>query len=193
MQAGRNAEIWIPSLDSTLIAHIYKYCSWSLPTTGNVRLLLLTFSFSPCVTRRPLFNPSPANATSPQSSGQQEDNAVFVVKDQGRRSRQIRLLYMSYSSQGQSAQSCAASLLMQPASQQKCDEKRMGEDGPCETCYRLKLECLGFGAKRPDWLRVRAFATGFSTSPHMRHLFDRNRPASRKFATKSRTIWPLKE
>ncbi|KAH9481306.1 ustiloxin B cluster transcription factor ustR [Psilocybe cubensis] len=37
----------------------------------------------------------------------------------------------------------------------KCDEKRMGnqEEGPCETCFRLKLECLGFGAKRPDWLR----------------------------------------
>ncbi|KAF8969158.1 fungal-specific transcription factor domain-containing protein [Flammula alnicola] len=37
----------------------------------------------------------------------------------------------------------------------KCDEKRMGghEDGPCETCFRLKLECLGFGAKRPEWLR----------------------------------------
>ncbi|KAF9485135.1 hypothetical protein BDN70DRAFT_927679 [Pholiota conissans] len=37
----------------------------------------------------------------------------------------------------------------------KCDEKRINghEDGPCETCYRLKLECLGFGAKRPDWLR----------------------------------------
>jgi len=34
----------------------------------------------------------------------------------------------------------------------KCDEKRVG-DGPCETCFRLKLECLGFGAKRPDWLR----------------------------------------
>jgi len=29
----------------------------------------------------------------------------------------------------------------------------MGNDGPCETCFRLKLECLGFGAKRPDWLR----------------------------------------
>ena len=29
------------------------------------------------------------------------------------------------------------------------------EDGPCETCARLKLECLGFGAKRPEWLRVR--------------------------------------
>ena len=39
---------------------------------------------------------------------------------------------------------------------QKCDEKRINnEDGPCETCIRLKLECLGFGAKRPDWLRVR--------------------------------------
>ncbi|KIM40020.1 hypothetical protein M413DRAFT_29155 [Hebeloma cylindrosporum] len=36
----------------------------------------------------------------------------------------------------------------------KCDEKRINnEDGPCETCIRLKLKCLGFGAKRPDWLR----------------------------------------
>jgi len=35
----------------------------------------------------------------------------------------------------------------------KCDEKRIGDEGPCETCFRLKLECLGFGAKRPDWLR----------------------------------------
>jgi len=35
----------------------------------------------------------------------------------------------------------------------KCDEKRLGDGGPCETCFRLKLECLGFGAKRPDWLR----------------------------------------
>jgi hypothetical protein len=35
----------------------------------------------------------------------------------------------------------------------KCDEKLIGDDGPCETCFRLKLECLGFGAKRPDWLR----------------------------------------
>jgi len=35
----------------------------------------------------------------------------------------------------------------------KCDEKRIGDEGPCETCFRLKLECLGFGAKRPEWLR----------------------------------------
>jgi len=36
----------------------------------------------------------------------------------------------------------------------KCDERRINnEDGPCETCIRLKLECLGFGAKRPEWLR----------------------------------------
>ncbi|KAF9479612.1 hypothetical protein BDN70DRAFT_834151 [Pholiota conissans] len=36
----------------------------------------------------------------------------------------------------------------------KCDEKSVGFDGlgPCDTCYRLKLECLGFGGKRPEWL-----------------------------------------
>lgn len=34
----------------------------------------------------------------------------------------------------------------------KCDENP-NEDGYCQTCVRLKLQCLGFGAKRPDWLR----------------------------------------
>ncbi|KAF5337925.1 hypothetical protein D9758_013108 [Tetrapyrgos nigripes] len=35
---------------------------------------------------------------------------------------------------------------------QKCDE-RADELNRCETCVRLRLQCLGFGAKRPDWLR----------------------------------------
>ncbi|KAK1231704.1 hypothetical protein PQX77_005190 [Marasmius sp. AFHP31] len=34
----------------------------------------------------------------------------------------------------------------------KCDEKP-DDQGRCETCVRLRLQCLGFGAKRPDWLR----------------------------------------
>ncbi|KAI0950712.1 hypothetical protein AcW1_007949 [Taiwanofungus camphoratus] len=33
----------------------------------------------------------------------------------------------------------------------KCDEEREGDS--CKTCRRLKLECLGWGAKRPDWMR----------------------------------------
>ncbi|KAJ7745740.1 hypothetical protein B0H16DRAFT_972173 [Mycena metata] len=36
----------------------------------------------------------------------------------------------------------------------KCDEQQNAE-GHCETCVRLRLECLGFGAKRPPWLRNR--------------------------------------
>jgi hypothetical protein len=36
---------------------------------------------------------------------------------------------------------------------QKCDEQP-NDDGECNTCVRLHLECLGFGAKRPEWLRV---------------------------------------
>ena len=36
---------------------------------------------------------------------------------------------------------------------QKCDEQP-NEDGACQTCVRLRLQCLGFGAKRPDWMRV---------------------------------------
>ncbi|KAF9223695.1 hypothetical protein BS17DRAFT_880306 [Gyrodon lividus] len=34
----------------------------------------------------------------------------------------------------------------------KCDEE-MNAEGSCGTCVRLRLQCLGFGAKRPEWLR----------------------------------------
>ncbi|KAI0789850.1 fungal-specific transcription factor domain-containing protein [Abortiporus biennis] len=34
----------------------------------------------------------------------------------------------------------------------KCDEQPNAE-GSCQTCVRLRLQCLGFGAKRPDWMR----------------------------------------
>ncbi|KAG9315231.1 hypothetical protein JVU11DRAFT_4364 [Chiua virens] len=34
----------------------------------------------------------------------------------------------------------------------KCDEQ-MNTEGSCGTCVRLRLQCLGFGAKRPEWLR----------------------------------------
>ncbi|PFH52942.1 hypothetical protein AMATHDRAFT_55802 [Amanita thiersii Skay4041] len=34
----------------------------------------------------------------------------------------------------------------------KCDEQNT-ERGGCKTCDRLRLECLGYGAKRPEWLR----------------------------------------
>ncbi|KAJ7707435.1 hypothetical protein B0H17DRAFT_1032691 [Mycena rosella] len=44
--------------------------------------------------------------------------------------------------------------------EQKCDE-RANQDGHCETCVRLRLQCLGFGAKRPEWLRVGLVVTSF--------------------------------
>ncbi|KAJ6517567.1 hypothetical protein DFH09DRAFT_1195245 [Mycena vulgaris] len=34
----------------------------------------------------------------------------------------------------------------------KCDE-RPNQAGHCETCVRLRIQCLGFGVKRPEWLR----------------------------------------
>ncbi|KAF8638302.1 hypothetical protein AX17_002322 [Amanita inopinata Kibby_2008] len=34
----------------------------------------------------------------------------------------------------------------------KCDEQK-SERGNCKTCDRLRLECLGYGVKRPEWLR----------------------------------------
>ncbi|KAF9532459.1 hypothetical protein CPB83DRAFT_784424 [Crepidotus variabilis] len=42
----------------------------------------------------------------------------------------------------------------------KCDERRVGDEvGSCQTCVRLGLECLGFGRKRPDWLKDDANVT----------------------------------
>lgn len=41
------------------------------------------------------------------------------------------------------------------AAVQKCDEERV-EDDSCKTCRRLGIQCLGWGPKRPDWMRVRA-------------------------------------
>ena len=46
--------------------------------------------------------------------------------------------------------------------QQKCDEQ-MTPEGSCQTCVRLRLQCLGFGAKRPDWLRVPIHSTTLFT------------------------------
>jgi hypothetical protein len=37
-------------------------------------------------------------------------------------------------------------------SPQKCDEQRQGDS--CHTCIRLKIKCLGWGSRRPDWMRV---------------------------------------
>ncbi|KAI8980064.1 fungal-specific transcription factor domain-containing protein [Trametes punicea] len=34
---------------------------------------------------------------------------------------------------------------------QKCDEEREGNS--CKTCLRLHIDCLGWGPKRPDWMR----------------------------------------
>ncbi|KIL67546.1 hypothetical protein M378DRAFT_9324 [Amanita muscaria Koide BX008] len=34
----------------------------------------------------------------------------------------------------------------------KCDEQK-SDHGSCKTCDRLHLECLGYGVKRPEWLR----------------------------------------
>jgi hypothetical protein len=33
----------------------------------------------------------------------------------------------------------------------KCDEQR--QDDSCQTCIRLKIKCLGWGSKRPEWMR----------------------------------------
>ncbi|QRV90024.1 Fungal specific transcription factor domain [Ceratobasidium sp. AG-Ba] len=35
----------------------------------------------------------------------------------------------------------------------KCDEGSANRQGVCKQCARLEIECLGWGAKRPDWMR----------------------------------------
>ncbi len=46
------------------------------------------------------------------------------------------------------------SACLTPCATQKCDEQREEGDS-CRTCRRLQLECLGWGPRRPDWMRVR--------------------------------------
>ena len=68
------------------------------------------------------------------------------------------MLYLSHSEKGKrvnasgSARLSSVTLVVDISSFQKCDEKN--ENGVCQTCARLRLQCLGWGAKRPDWLRV---------------------------------------
>lgn len=38
---------------------------------------------------------------------------------------------------------------------QKCDEQRVGDS--CQTCIRLRIDCLGWGPKRPAWMRVSTY------------------------------------
>ncbi|KAG6813965.1 hypothetical protein H0H92_005220 [Tricholoma furcatifolium] len=35
----------------------------------------------------------------------------------------------------------------------KCDEQRDRDSDSCQTCKRLKIECLGWGPRRPEWMR----------------------------------------
>ncbi|CUA68528.1 hypothetical protein RSOLAG22IIIB_03566 [Rhizoctonia solani] len=38
----------------------------------------------------------------------------------------------------------------------KCDESATGHNGACGNCDRLQIECLGWGAKRPEWMKNKA-------------------------------------
>jgi hypothetical protein len=66
--------------------------------------------------------------------------------------------------------------------------KRKGDEGPCETCFRLKLECLGFDAKRPDWLRVCSVSYSYSSVSDLYNFFHRRPPASPPSEARSKAI-----
>jgi len=53
-----------------------------------------------------------------------------------------------------------------PCPQQKCDEMKTPE-GFCQTCVRLRLECLGWGSRRPDWMRVRVLSNSARIGPRV--------------------------
>lgn len=44
----------------------------------------------------------------------------------------------------------------------KCDEQREGDS--CRTCKRLAIECLGWGPKRPDWMRDKAAVDAYKAN-----------------------------
>jgi len=63
---------------------------------------------------------------------------------------------------------------------QKCDEQR--EDNSCHTCKRLRIECLGWGTRRPEWMRVStvcAFMISLSSSYRTRKLWKNIKLASK--------------
>jgi hypothetical protein len=59
---------------------------------------------------------------------------------------------VSYSAEGERTLSYVTQAQSLRFLLQKCDENR--KDGSCETCLRLKIACLGFGLKKPEWMRV---------------------------------------
>ncbi|KAJ3487785.1 hypothetical protein NLJ89_g11681 [Agrocybe chaxingu] len=44
----------------------------------------------------------------------------------------------------------------------KCDEQREGDS--CKTCKRLTIKCLGWGPKRPDWMRDKENVDAYKAS-----------------------------
>lgn len=68
---------------------------------------------------------------------------------------------------------------------QKCDEERVDGDS-CKTCKRLGIKCLGWGPRRPDWMRVSSMLT-FLSACCVRRLTlrsDRARIRTRSINTK---------
>ena len=64
----------------------------------------------------------------------------------------------------------------------------MGDEGPCETCFRLKLECLGFGAKRPEWLRASSVSYSHSSVLTYNTFLHRRLLVSPKFVIRLKPI-----
>lgn len=46
----------------------------------------------------------------------------------------------------------------------KCDEQR--EANSCHTCKRLRIDCLGWGSRRPEWMRVSTVPVPLATVPY---------------------------
>jgi hypothetical protein len=81
------------------------------------------------------------------------------AQDKRFRARQKWMLHLQDPSQGHPY--LVFVCIVAHPSLQKCDEAP-NASGDCRTCVRLHLECLGFGPKRPDWLRVRLLLPAFS-------------------------------
>ncbi|EIW84309.1 hypothetical protein CONPUDRAFT_163469, partial [Coniophora puteana RWD-64-598 SS2] len=44
----------------------------------------------------------------------------------------------------------------------KCDEQREGTS--CQTCKRLRIDCLGWGPRKPDWMRDKQAIEAYKAS-----------------------------
>ncbi|CDO71850.1 hypothetical protein BN946_scf184939.g74, partial [Trametes cinnabarina] len=95
-------------------------------------------------------NASPLSSSQPLSRSQASDEAESNGH-QSARGSPTRVMSDSTRANNAGKGGCHSPYTASLPFVQKCDEEREGNS--CKTCLRLHIDCLGWGPKRPDWMR----------------------------------------